>query len=70
MIQGVSYVTGKLKTLFKQEIFIDGRSSHPNLQDGGALQISIKRFQVDFYPYHLAKGTGCNVIKQLWEGCF
>ncbi|XP_066140854.1 bridge-like lipid transfer protein family member 3B isoform X1 [Euwallacea fornicatus] len=34
----------------------DGRSSYPNLQDGGALQISIKRFQVDFYPYHLAKG--------------
>ncbi|CAG9767009.1 unnamed protein product [Ceutorhynchus assimilis] len=33
-----------------------GRSSHPNLHEGGALQISIKRFQVDFYPYHLAKG--------------
>ncbi|KAH1019151.1 hypothetical protein HUJ04_009015 [Dendroctonus ponderosae] len=34
----------------------DGRSSHPNLREGGALQISIKKFQVDFYPYHLAKG--------------
>ncbi|XP_018565221.1 UHRF1-binding protein 1-like [Anoplophora glabripennis] len=34
-----------------------GRSSHPNLKDGGALQISVKRFQVDYYPYHLAKGN-------------
>ncbi|KAJ8969016.1 hypothetical protein NQ317_007377 [Molorchus minor] len=33
------------------------RSSHPNLKDGGALQISVKRFQIDFYPYHLAKGN-------------
>ncbi|XP_050307973.1 UHRF1-binding protein 1-like [Anthonomus grandis grandis] len=34
----------------------DGRSSHPNLKDGGALQISVKKLQIDFYPYHLAKG--------------
>ncbi|KAL1505764.1 hypothetical protein ABEB36_005251 [Hypothenemus hampei] len=34
----------------------ENRSSHPNLKDGGALQITVKRFQVDFYPYHLAKG--------------
>lgn len=34
-----------------------GRSSHPHLKDGGALQIAVKRFQVDFYPYHLAKGN-------------
>ncbi|EAL39579.3 AGAP008379-PA, partial [Anopheles gambiae str. PEST] len=32
-----------------------GRSSHPNLQDGGALQISVQGFQIDYYPYHLAK---------------
>ncbi|XP_058062707.1 bridge-like lipid transfer protein family member 3B [Anopheles bellator] len=32
-----------------------GRSSHPNLSDGGALQISVQGFQVDYYPYHLAK---------------
>ncbi|XP_055635192.1 bridge-like lipid transfer protein family member 3B [Toxorhynchites rutilus septentrionalis] len=32
-----------------------GRSSHPNLQEGGALQISVQGFQVDYYPYHLAK---------------
>ena len=32
----------------------DGRSSHPDLKDGGALQISLVRFQVDYYPYHLA----------------
>ncbi|KYN07307.1 UHRF1-binding protein 1-like protein [Cyphomyrmex costatus] len=31
-----------------------GRSLHPDLKDGGALQISIVRFQVDYYPYHLA----------------
>ncbi|XP_063697421.1 bridge-like lipid transfer protein family member 3B isoform X2 [Culicoides brevitarsis] len=33
----------------------DGRSSYPSLKDGGALQISVTGFQVDFYPYHLAK---------------
>ncbi|KAF5308895.1 hypothetical protein FQR65_LT00595 [Abscondita terminalis] len=33
-----------------------GRSCHPNLKDGGALQISVNRFQVDYYPYHLANG--------------
>lgn len=32
-----------------------GRSSHPNLKEGGALQISLQHFQVDYYPYHLAK---------------
>ncbi|KAK9304641.1 hypothetical protein QLX08_004066 [Tetragonisca angustula] len=32
----------------------NGRSSHPDLKDGGALQISLVRFQVDYYPYHLA----------------
>ncbi|KAK3923200.1 UHRF1-binding protein 1-like [Frankliniella fusca] len=33
-----------------------GRSCHPDLQDGGALQISLQGFQVDYYPYHLAIG--------------
>lgn len=32
----------------------NGRSSYPDLKDGGALQISLVRFQVDYYPYHLA----------------
>nr|XP_034181144.1 UHRF1-binding protein 1 isoform X1 [Osmia lignaria] len=32
----------------------NGRSSHPDLKDGGALQISLIRFQIDYYPYHLA----------------
>ncbi|KAK9711777.1 N-terminal region of Chorein or VPS13 [Popillia japonica] len=32
----------------------NGRSCHPNLKDGGALQIVIQKFQVDYYPYHLA----------------
>lgn len=31
-----------------------GRSSHPELKDGGALQVSLVKFQVDYYPYHLA----------------
>lgn len=34
-----------------------GRSCHPSLKDGGALQISIQGFQVDYYPYHLAKAN-------------
>lgn len=36
-------------------LFIDGRSSYPELDKGGALQISVQAFQVDYYPYHLAK---------------
>lgn len=32
----------------------DGRSCHPSLSDGGALQISVQGFQVDYYPFHLA----------------
>ncbi|XP_058814862.1 bridge-like lipid transfer protein family member 3B isoform X3 [Topomyia yanbarensis] len=32
-----------------------GRSSHPDLKEGGALQISVQGFQIDYYPYHLAK---------------
>lgn len=31
-----------------------GRSLHPHLKNGGALQISVVKFQVDYYPYHLA----------------
>ncbi|XP_001601171.2 UHRF1-binding protein 1-like isoform X3 [Nasonia vitripennis] len=31
-----------------------GRSLHPELKEGGALQISLVKFQVDYYPYHLA----------------
>lgn len=34
-----------------------GRSSHPSLKQGGALQISIQGFQVDYYPYHLARAN-------------
>lgn len=26
------------------------------MKDGGALQIALRKFQVDYYPYHLAKG--------------
>lgn len=38
-------------------LYTAGRSSHPNLKDGGALQICVKRFQIDYYPYHMAKAT-------------
>lgn len=34
-----------------------GRSAHPSLKQGGALQISIQGFQVDYYPYHLARAS-------------
>lgn len=34
-----------------------GRSSHPTLKEGGALQVSVTGFQVDYYPYHLAKAS-------------
>lgn len=35
-------------------LFTAGRSSHPELKDGGALQVSLVKFQIDYYPYHLA----------------
>lgn len=35
--------------------FPDGRSCYPDLSDGGALQVSIHGFQVDYFPFHLAK---------------
>lgn len=35
----------------------DGRSCYPDLSDGGALQVSIHGFQVDYFPFHLAKSN-------------
>ncbi|CAL7948868.1 unnamed protein product [Xylocopa violacea] len=40
-----------------------GRSSHPDLKDGGALHISLIRFQIDYYPYHLAMADRKHWIK-------
>lgn len=40
-----------------------GRSAHPSLKDGGALQISITGFQIDYYPYHLAKSSRAHWAK-------
>ena len=33
-----------------------GRSEHPQLEGGGAFQVSLARLQADYYPYHLARG--------------
>jgi len=33
-----------------------GRSSHPDLSEGGAFQVSLSKLQIDYYPYHLARG--------------
>ncbi|XP_023344836.1 UHRF1-binding protein 1-like [Eurytemora carolleeae] len=33
-----------------------GRSSHPDLAQGGAFQVSLSKLQIDYYPYHLARG--------------
>lgn len=35
--------------------FLDGRSCYPDLSDGGALQVSVHGFQVDYFPFHWAK---------------
>lgn len=37
-------------------ILLVGRSCHPEFQKGGAFQINLQGFQVDYYPYHLASG--------------
>ncbi|XP_054742052.1 bridge-like lipid transfer protein family member 3B isoform X1 [Anastrepha obliqua] len=41
----------------------DGRSTYPELDKGGALQISVQAFQVDYYPYHLAKSDRAHWAK-------
>jgi len=33
-----------------------GRSLHPELTAGGAFQVCLSKLQVDYYPYHLARG--------------
>jgi len=33
-----------------------GRSDHPELAGGGAFQVSLAKLQLDYYPYHLARG--------------
>lgn len=45
--------------------FPDGRSSHPRLREGAALQISLCKFQIDYYPYHLARGNRKHWPKQV-----
>ena len=37
----------------------DGRSTHADLKDGGALQVTLSQLQLDYYPYHWA-GAGTN----------
>uniref|UniRef100_A0A1B6E5E8 Uncharacterized protein n=1 Tax=Clastoptera arizonana TaxID=38151 RepID=A0A1B6E5E8_9HEMI len=34
-----------------------GRSVHPNLKKGGAFEINLRGFHLDYYPYHLASGN-------------
>lgn len=45
----------KFSFSFLNALFVDGRSCYPELKGGGALQVSIQGFQVDYYPFHLAK---------------
>ncbi|KAK3865682.1 hypothetical protein Pcinc_028724 [Petrolisthes cinctipes] len=40
-----------------------GRSSHPDLSGGAALQAALLQLQVDFYPYHLAAGDRTHWVK-------
>ncbi|XP_057672288.1 bridge-like lipid transfer protein family member 3B [Diorhabda carinulata] len=40
-----------------------GRSSYPNLKNGDALHISLNKFHIDYYPYHLAKGNRKHWLK-------
>ncbi|XP_076064331.1 bridge-like lipid transfer protein family member 3B isoform X3 [Oratosquilla oratoria] len=40
-----------------------GRSSHPELATGAALQVTVCQLQVDYYPYHLAAGERVHWIK-------
>lgn len=40
-----------------------GRSSHPDLTTGSALQAAVCQLEVDFYPYHLAAGDRTHWVK-------
>ncbi|XP_071525078.1 bridge-like lipid transfer protein family member 3B isoform X2 [Panulirus ornatus] len=40
-----------------------GRSSHPDLSAGAALQVAICQLEMDFYPYHLAAGDRGHWVK-------
>lgn len=43
--------------------FSVGRSSHPSLAAGAALQVTLHKLQFDYYPYHLAAGD-----RNRWPG--
>lgn len=55
MLEVIERFINKFALLINFNFSSDGRSSYPSLKDGGALQISVQGFQVDYYPYHLAK---------------
>ncbi|XP_045598835.1 bridge-like lipid transfer protein family member 3B isoform X2 [Procambarus clarkii] len=40
-----------------------GRSGHPDLSTGAALQVALCQLELDFYPYHLAAGDRGHWIK-------
>ncbi|XP_068247106.1 bridge-like lipid transfer protein family member 3B isoform X2 [Palaemon carinicauda] len=40
-----------------------GRSSHPELSAGAALQVTVSQLELDFYPYHLASGDRTHWVK-------
>ena len=42
----------------------DGRSVHPDLKEGGALQVTLSQLQVDYYPYHWSGPEGNT--RKLW----
>lgn len=37
-----------------------GRSKHPDLKDGGSLQVTLTQLQIDLYPYHWVGAEGTN----------
>ncbi|CAL4091023.1 unnamed protein product, partial [Meganyctiphanes norvegica] len=40
-----------------------GRSTHPDLSSGAALQMTVSQLEVDYYPYHLAAGDRNHWVK-------
>ncbi|XP_063865478.1 bridge-like lipid transfer protein family member 3B isoform X1 [Scylla paramamosain] len=44
-----------------------GRSSHPDLSGGAALQVTLAQLEIDFYPYHLAAGDRGHWVKYSTE---